>query len=156
MLDEVVMQYKNFIRDFTELTDKFLHVVKYITTLDVLQSKVYVATTNKLCRPTIKEHNKAYFSCKGLRHLLIEQLNTSELYVSNDVELGKEKDGVLIYGTNAVGKTSLIRSLGICIIMAQAGLYVPCREMDYSPYTQIFTRIIYSKDCLLLRLRCRS
>ena len=142
MIDEVVMQYKNFIMDFMELTDKFLHVVKYITILDVLQNKVYVATSYKLCRPLIREHKKAYFSCKGLRHLLIEELNTRELYVSNDVELGKEKDGVLIYGTNAVGKTSLIRSLGVCIIMAQAGLYVPCREMDYSPYTQIFTRIL--------------
>jgi DNA mismatch repair protein MutS len=50
--------------------------------------------------------------------------------------------GMLIYGTNAVGKTSLIRAIGIAIIMAQAGLYVPCSALTYCPYTTIFTRIL--------------
>jgi len=49
---------------------------------------------------------------------------------------------MLIYGTNAVGKTSLIRAIGIAIIMAQAGLYVPCSSLTYRPYTTIFTRIL--------------
>ena len=49
---------------------------------------------------------------------------------------------MLIYGTNAVGKTSLIRAIGIAIIMAQAGLYVPCSSFTYCPYTTIFTRIL--------------
>jgi DNA mismatch repair protein MutS len=51
-------------------------------------------------------------------------------------------NGYLIYGTNAVGKTSLIRSIGISIIMAQAGLYVPCSSFIYSPYSYLFTRIL--------------
>jgi DNA mismatch repair protein MutS len=48
----------------------------------------------------------------------------------------------LIFGTNAVGKTSLIRSIGISIIMAQSGLYVPCSKFKYSPYSYLFTRIL--------------
>jgi DNA mismatch repair protein MutS len=51
-------------------------------------------------------------------------------------------DGVLLYGTNAVGKTSFIRSLGIAVIMAQAGLYVPCSSFHFQPYKYIFTRIL--------------
>jgi DNA mismatch repair protein MutS len=53
-----------------------------------------------------------------------------------------EQNGILLYGTNAVGKTSLIRALGIAIIMAQAGLYVPCSSFEYIPYKSIFTRIL--------------
>jgi DNA mismatch repair protein MutS len=49
---------------------------------------------------------------------------------------------MLIYGTNAVGKTSLIRAIGIAIIMAQAGLYLPCSSLTFRPYTTIFTRIL--------------
>jgi len=49
---------------------------------------------------------------------------------------------MLIYGTNAVGKTSLIRAIGVAVIMAQAGLYVPCSAFTYRPYTTIFTRIL--------------
>ena len=73
---------------------------------------------------------------------MIEQLQTKERYVSNDISLGKEKDGVLLYGTNAVGKTSIIRAIGISVIMAQAGLFVPCKSFEYSPYKNIFSRIL--------------
>ena len=49
---------------------------------------------------------------------------------------------MLLYGTNAVGKTSFIRAIGISIIMAQSGLFVPCMEFIYKPYNYIFTRIL--------------
>jgi len=78
-----------------------------------------------------------------LRHCLIEQFQTNELYISNDVTLGDGKtDGILLYGTNAVGKTTIIRALGSAIIMAQSGLYVPCSGFNFKPYKNIFTRII--------------
>jgi DNA mismatch repair protein MutS len=51
-------------------------------------------------------------------------------------------NGLLLYGTNAVGKTSFIKSVGIALIMAQAGLFVPCEAFIYKPYTCIFTRIL--------------
>ena len=78
-----------------------------------------------------------------MRHCLIEQFQTNELYVTNDIVLGDgNTDGILLYGTNAVGKTSFIKALGVAIIMAQSGLYVPCSEFNYMPYKYLFTRII--------------
>ena len=53
-----------------------------------------------------------------MRHLLIEQLHQQELYVPNDISLGKGENGILLFGTNAVGKSSLIKGLGICVILA--------------------------------------
>jgi len=49
--------------------------------------------------------------------------------------------GVLIYGVNTTGKTSYIRSVGIAVVMAQAGLYVPAKSFKYKPYKSIFSRI---------------
>ena len=49
---------------------------------------------------------------RAVRHPLIEHLQTKEIYVTNDISMGEEgvnKDGLLLYGTNAVGKTSLIK-----------------------------------------------
>lgn len=88
--------------------------------------------------------SRSYVKAKDLRHCLIEHINTNEIYVTNDVELGQgtAQDGILLYGTNAVGKTSLIRALGIAVVMAQAGLYVPCSSFEYMPYQSIFTRIL--------------
>ena len=73
----------------------------------------------------IREKTTSYINATQIRHCLIEHLQTAELYVANDISLGEEKNGILLYGTNAVGKTSFIRAIGICIIMAQAGLFVP-------------------------------
>ena len=89
-----------------------------------------------------------------MRNILIEHIQQEEIYVPNDVLLGieeKEKDenkqnGILLYGTNAVGKSSLIKSIGICVILAQAGFFVPCESFEYKPYFSIFTRILGNDD----------
>ena len=73
-------------------------------------------------------------------------MNNDEIYIANDIILNMKKDnfprGILLFGTNAVGKTSFIKSIGICIIMAQSGFFVPCSYMKYKPYKNIFTRIL--------------
>jgi DNA mismatch repair protein MutS len=117
-------------------------IVDCIQKLDLLNTKCELATIYKYCRPRIEHANQSFAKMKGLRHVLIEHLEKNELYVTNDIELGGENQGILLFGTNAVGKTSLIKSIGICIIMAQAGLYVPCDSMVYYPYEYLFTRII--------------
>lgn len=119
------------------------NMASFISKLDVLQCKAYIAKNYNYCRPQIEAAaSKSFIDARELRHCLIEHIQQNELYVTNDVCLGKENDGVLLYGTNAVGKTSLIRAIGISIIMAQSGLYVPCSTFIYKPYTAIFSRIL--------------
>jgi DNA mismatch repair protein MutS len=77
-----------------------------------------------------------------LRHCLIEHIQQNEIYVTNDLTLGADEKGILLFGTNAVGKTSLIRALCVSIIMAQSGMFVPSSKFVYKPYTAIFSRIL--------------
>jgi DNA mismatch repair protein MutS len=147
----------NYMKIFTQVYDSmyeiascfsFDKIVDCIQKLDLLNTKCELATMYKYCKPTIQKNGKnmndSFVKMKGLRHVLIEHLEKNELYVTNDIELGTDTDsqGILLFGTNAVGKTSLIKSIGVCIIMAQAGLYVPCDSMIYYPYEYLFTRII--------------
>ena len=120
------------------------NIASYLSKVDVLITKAYIAKTYNYCCPEIDEkHEKSFVDAKALRHVLIEHLQTNELYVPNDICLGKNgTNGILLYGTNAVGKTSLIRALGISIVMAQAGMYVPCSKFVYKPYSSIFSRIL--------------
>jgi DNA mismatch repair protein MutS len=123
------------------------HLASYVATMDTLQSKAYVAKTYRYCKPEMDgAAPKSFVSVEGLRHCLIEHLNTAETYVANDLTIGRaeesETDGVLLYGTNAVGKTSFIRALGIAVILAQSGFYVPCTRFLYKPYTAIYSRIL--------------
>jgi DNA mismatch repair protein MutS len=115
-----------------------------IAKLDVLQCKAFIAREFNYCRPVIDANvEKAFVKSEQLRHCLIEHIQQNEIYVPNDLHIGCDgQDGMLVYGTNAVGKTSLIRALGISVIMAQAGLYVPCSKFTYRPYTAIFSRIL--------------
>ena len=120
------------------------HLTESIRTIDIINTKINLNQEYNLCKPKIVNCENSFVDAKKLRHLLIETLEKNEIYVPNDVCLGKDDDdlGILLYGTNAVGKTSLIKALGISVIMAQSGMYVPCESFTYCPYKYIFTRII--------------
>jgi DNA mismatch repair protein MutS len=129
--------------------DKITKISKFLSKIDVILCKAYLAKTYRYCRPVIykeeeEENINSFVDAKDLRHVLIEHLQQNEIYVANNISLGREKiaTGMLLYGTNAVGKTSLIRALGISLIMAQSGIYVPCSSFHYKPYTAMYSRIL--------------
>ena len=142
MKDLIYMEYMKFIKKLENYEKEFYNLIQFISHIDLLQNMCYIALKHKYCKPEIINGSKSCVNVEELRHPLIEKLNTDELYVSNDISLGTKSDIMLLYGTNAVGKTSFIRALGICIIMAQSGLYVPCSKLTYVPYNAIFTRIL--------------
>ena len=88
----------------------------------------------------------------GLRHPIIERVNTSTSYIPHSISLGslaKESEadaaaehGILLYGVNAAGKSSLGKAIGLAILMAQCGMPVPATAMKIIPYTSLFTRIL--------------
>ena len=82
----------------------------------------------------------SFVHAKKLRHPIIEQLIDYE-YVPHDVKLDNKDKGNMIYGTNSVGKSSLMKAVGLNIIMAQCGLYVPSEHFEYNIFSSIYTRI---------------
>ena len=142
---ELATVYKSFIVSLQEYSEQIESIVHYVTELDLILTNAFIAKKYNYCMPVIdKTAKRSFLKAKDMRHILIENLNENETYVPNDVELGTNtsQNGILLYGTNAVGKSSLIRSIGICVIMAQAGLFVPCSKFVYKPYKSIFTRIL--------------
>ena len=143
MKERIVGVYQTFLSQFEEYKPFLETIIQFITLFDVAYTKAWLAKKYHYCEPKVVDSDKSFVQTKGLRHILVEQLNQDEIYVTNDLVLGKgDTDGILLYGTNAVGKTCFIKALGICVIMAQAGLYVPCTEFVFHPYTYLFTRIL--------------
>jgi len=151
--DEIGAVFSAFVGSLKEHQQSFQTIISFVTDVDLMQNQAHIACTYKYCKPAISTNEKvqahaktqnkdSFVDARDIRHCLIEKINEDELYVCNNISLGIGERGMLLYGTNAVGKTSLIRALGICIIMAQAGLYVPCSAFTYSPYTNIMTRIL--------------
>ena len=148
-IDDVVVEligsYYQYLSEIFNKMEDFDIIIDFATKIDVIQSKAYTAYKYNYCKPNIiPDVDKAFVNFTGIRHPLIEHIQTNELYITNDLGLGMgdESDGILLYGTNAVGKTSFIKSVGIAVVMAQAGLYVPCESFMYHPYTCLFTRIL--------------
>ena len=145
--DMVSLLYYGFIDSLHEYYHDFENMTAFVSAVDMIQNRCYVARKYRYCRPVIAAASGTSFvRASGLRHCLIERINEEECYVTNDVELGgggpDTASGMLLYGTNAVGKTSLIRAIGVAVIMAQAGFYVPASSFVYHPYRAIMTRIL--------------
>jgi len=120
---------------------KFYHILSEV---DVYSSGAKLSIQNGYYRPELKEAEKSFIECKEIRHPIVEKIHTETEFITNDIELGvqNKKDGVLLFGTNACGKSTFMKSIGLNLIMAQAGLFVAAKEFIYKPYTQIFTRIL--------------
>ena len=153
--DMVSVLYYQFIGSLHEYYHDFENMIEFVSAVDMVQNRCHVARKYRYCRPDIAGDNDgkcdgtaasaaSFVRATGLRHCLIERINEDECYVTNDIELGGTgtASGMLLYGTNAVGKTSLIRAIGVAVIMAQAGFYVPATSFVYRPYRAIMTRII--------------
>lgn len=142
MLNSLTILYDSFITKLTEYDFQISNIVKFVSLTDFIFCKAHISKKYNYCRPEIEEKDKSFFKETGLRHPLIEQLLQDELYVPNDVTLDSQNIGILLYGTNAVGKSSFIKSIGISIILAQAGFFVPATSFTFFPYKHLFTRIL--------------
>ena len=136
--------YATIVQNLEKYNNQIEKISEFITYVDIAFCKMHIADKYNYCEPSIDNSvDKSFVEVSELRHCLIEKIQHSELYVANDITIGNGQiDGILLYGTNAVGKTSFIRALGISVIMAQAGLYVPASKFVFNPYKYIFTRII--------------
>lgn len=149
----------------------FDRVISYIADLDVAVSSAKAAQEYNHSRPMIVEvaESENFMQIMQLRHPLVELQNRASLYVPNDIVMGDRRyldlphpntvmldsklhdghqiNGVLLYGINSSGKSSLMKSIAIATIMAQSGFFVSAAVMKFSLFDSIFTRIV-SKDNL--------
>lgn len=148
---KVLEIYKISLKTFSSSISPYvIHLCKTLAEVDYYSCCAYNAFNNRYNKPTInnKYENKSYLQIQQLRHPIIEKLLTDIQYITNDISLGipEEEDGILLYGLNSSGKSSLMKSIGIAIVMAQAGMYVACENMEFYPYDYIFTRILSCDD----------
>lgn len=142
--DKCIQIYNKFCKDlFSNYQDIFNNIISDIELIDYSTTNAYNSVLYKYCKPIIKDSNngKSCLNLKQVRHPIIEIINEDIKYIANDIKLGNEQDGILLYGMNSAGKSSLMKSIGLSVIMAQAGMFVPCKKMEYYPYNKLYSRI---------------
>jgi DNA mismatch repair protein MutS len=116
---------------------------EWLRNIDVTFALAKVAKENRYVKPILIHSTESSLKATGLRHPLIESLQNRIEYVKHDVSLGSDdENGWLLYGMNASGKSSLMKSIGISVLLAQAGSYVPATTFELCPFKAILTRIL--------------
>ena len=116
----------------------------WIENVDVTSTIATVSKERGLSCPVLESaEHEPFLQMDDLRHPLIEACMTRTEYVKHAVHLGGAKpSGWLIYGMNASGKSSLMKAVGIALILAQSGCYVPATNFRFAPFRTLFTRIL--------------
>jgi len=80
---------------------------------------------------------------KDARHPVIERkLPAGETYISNDLELNKtDQQLIILTGPNMSGKSALLRQTALITLMAHTGSFVPAAEAKIALTDKIFTRV---------------
>lgn len=107
--------------------------------MDLNQAIARVSLKYGYCKPEIGTGSSSFLNVQQLRHPLVERRCT---YIPHDIDLGGKDGGMLLYGVNQTGKSCTMKSVGIAVVMAQAGFFVPAKSFNYYPYKNLMTRII--------------
>lgn len=143
---QYIVFLKNINTNFSLCMDEINNIV---TLIDYYVSIAKVAKIYNYVKPTIKNNNNSngYISTKEIRHPIVERIIEHE-YVPHNIILGLDLKGMLIYGLNSAGKSVLMKSIGMSIVLAQAGFYVPAKKFTYYPYKALYTRITGNDNLL--------
>jgi len=139
----IIKEYLKFLETFfykDENKNYFDIIIKNLTELDINCCNAKNAFDYCYYKPTIDlTANNSFINAEKIRHPIIEKVMNNVEYIGNDFSLNQ--NGILLYGINASGKSSFMKAVGLSIIMAQAGMYVPAEKFDFYPYNHIMTRI---------------
>jgi DNA mismatch repair protein MutS len=112
-----------------------------VAILDCLCCFAHNATHYRYKKPLLHEGDE--WIVKEGRHPVIEKnLPPGEAYISNDLELNKTDQQIIILtGPNMSGKSALLRQTALITLMAHIGSFVPASEATISLTDKIFTRV---------------
>jgi len=119
-----------------EVAPDLFNLVKLLGEIDVILAKGKYGQANKCTMP--KMNNDGYIRLVRARHPLLP-IDTA---VANDIEFGKDITAIVITGPNTGGKTVTLKTVGLCTLMAQAGLPVPALDgSELAVFEQLFADI---------------
>ncbi|MBN1235152.1 MAG: DNA mismatch repair protein MutS [Methanotrichaceae archaeon] len=106
---------------------------------DVLVALAVAAAESGLVRPQFNGEGKLFL--RAGKHPVLDKAMRGG-FVPNDVLLDNDHNRLLILtGPNMAGKSTFMRQIALCVIMAQAGSFVPAAFASLSLVDRIFTRV---------------
>jgi DNA mismatch repair protein MutS2 len=115
-IDRILTQLTALVAQYEE---ELLHIVTVLAEIDFMFAKAKYAHRLKASKPKINNEGKIVL------HKAKHPLIPPEVVVANDIILGDSYTSIVITGPNTGGKTVTLKTVGLCTLMAQAGLQIP-------------------------------
>jgi DNA mismatch repair protein MutS len=115
-----------------------------VATADVLAAFAESAVSERYVRPMLTTEFALELS--ACRHPVVERMMPREAFIPNDVRLDASRQIMIITGPNMAGKSTVLRQVGLAVLMAQAGSFVPADDARIGLVDRLFTRVGASDD----------
>ncbi|MFI5235731.1 MAG: DNA mismatch repair protein MutS [Gemmatimonadales bacterium] len=107
--------------------------------LDVWAAFAELAERHRYVRPII--HDRFELSLTASRHPVLERRMPRESFIPNDVRFEPAARLLLVTGPNMAGKSTILRQIGLCVLLAQLGSFVPAEAAEIGVIDRLFTRV---------------
>jgi len=138
-IDCLRKKYYEILDSFFQFEGTLNNISKYISKIDICANNCILKNKHGYCKPVLENSDSSYLIAEDIRHPVIEKIIETE-YITNSIDLKNEKN-ILLFGINSSGKSSFQKSIGISVVLAQAGCYVPCKSFILSPFHKLFVRL---------------
>ncbi|MFL5489648.1 MAG: DNA mismatch repair protein MutS [Gemmatimonadaceae bacterium] len=110
-----------------------------IAELDVLASLAEVASREAYVRPVLVDDFSLEITAG--RHPVVERMMPREKFIPNDIALTEDARMIILTGPNMAGKSTVLRQVGLIVLMAQIGSFVPATRARIGVVDRLFTRV---------------
>ena len=146
--EQALVREKAIIEDLCEAVhqrlDRLQRMARLIAQLDIFASFADTAATRDYVRPTVNDGMALTF--EQCRHPVVERMLPPGKFIPNDVRLDESERVMLLTGPNMAGKSTVLRQVGLCVILAQIGSFVPADAATIGVVDRVFTRVGASDD----------
>jgi DNA mismatch repair protein MutS len=112
---------------------------RVLARLDVWAALAEGAVLDRYVRPSV--HSGYDLVLRESRHPVIERMMARESFIPNDARFTEAERVVLVTGPNMAGKSTILRQIGLCVVLAQMGAFVPAAEASIGVVDRLFTRV---------------
>jgi len=112
---------------------------RIVAELDALAALADVAAREGYARPTLTDDFE--LTIVAGRHPVVERMMPRDKFIPNDVQLPEDARVVILTGPNMAGKSTLLRQVGLIVVLAQAGSFVPAAAATIGVCDRVFTRV---------------
>jgi DNA mismatch repair protein MutS len=110
-----------------------------IAILDVVAALAEVAAREGYVRPAISDEFDLDIGAG--RHPVVERMMPRDKFIPNDVRLTEDARVIILTGPNMAGKSTILRQVGLIVLMAQMGSFVPANSARVGLTDRVFTRV---------------